>query len=172
MLRENKNTDIAPRTDETDLARAWRSPHDWFEEMDRWFDDLRRSFLNWGPSSLAPWTAENRLGVRQPLVDVVDNGREFLVRADLPGVSKDDVELNVTSDRIEIKAEAKRQYEGKEKGYDYHEGSYSALQGTLPFPEEVLPDQAEASLKDGLLEVRIPKREPGPEKKPVKVRVG
>lgn len=171
MLRRNKTTDIAPRMDETDLTRAWRSPRDWFEEMDRWFDDLRRTFPNGGPSSLAPWTEESRLGVRASLVDLIYNGREFLVRADLPGVSKDDVELNVTPDGIEIKAESKRQREEKEKGYYYRERRYSALQRTVPFPEEVLPDQAEASLKDGLLEVRIPKREPGSEKKTVKVRV-
>ncbi len=109
--------------------------------------------------------------MQAPRVDLIDTGREYLVRADLPGVSKDDVELRATPDGIEIKAESKRQREEKEKGYYYRERSYSALQRTLPFPEEVLPDQAEASLKDGLLEVRIPKREPTPEKKPVKVRV-
>ncbi len=171
MLRKNKNTDISPRKEETGLAQTWRNPYDWFEEMDRWFDDLRQNFLNWDPSSLAPLSEETRLGVREPLLDLVENGREFVVRAELPGVAKDDVDVNVTPDEIEIKAESKREREEKEKGYYYRERSCSALQRRLPFPAEVLPGQAEASLKDGLLEVRVPKREPTPEKKPVKVRV-
>jgi len=169
MLRKNKTTDIVSRNEPAGLAPAWQSPYGWFQEMDRWFDDVRQNFLNWGPGSLAPWTEETGLGVRQPLVDLIDEGREFLVRAEMPGVSKEDVDLQVTPDEIEIRAESKRDRE--EKGYYYRERSYSALQRSVSFPAEVLPDQAQATLKDGLLEVRIPKKEPTPERKPIKVRV-
>jgi len=172
MLRKNKTTDIVSRTEPAGLAPAWQSPYGWFQEMDRWFDDVRRNFLNWGPGSLAPWTEEARLGARQPLVDLIDEGREFLVRAEMPGVSKEDVDLKVTPDGIEIRAESKRDREEKEKGYYYRERSYSALQRALSFPAEVFPDLAQARLKGGLLEVRIPKKEPTPERKPVQVRVG
>ncbi len=170
MIRKTKASDLRPRKEETDLAAAWKSPYDWFEEMDRWFEDLRRSFRTWGPNTIAP-AEEGRLGIREPLVDLVDNGREFLVRAELPGVAKEDVDLDVTPDGLQIRAESKGEREENEKGYYYRERTYSALRRTVPFPAEVLPEGAEASLKDGLLEVRVPKREATAEKKPVKIRV-
>ncbi len=167
MLRKTKAT---PKTEGTSLARATTSPFAWFEEMDRWFDDFRRSFEQrfWGPQG--PW-GETGLRVREPLVDVIDKGSEFLVRAELPGVAKEDVDLNVTDDGIEIKAESNRSREEREKNYYFQERSYQALHRFLSFPDEVKPDLASASLKDGILEVRVPKKEPTQESKPVKVRV-
>jgi HSP20 family protein len=171
VLHKNKTTDIAPQTDDTKMTRTYRNPYDWFEDMDRWFDDLSHNLLGWGPSPSTPRSEETPVGVRRPLVDLVDNGSEFLVRAELPGVSKGDVELSVTPDGIELKAETKRQREETQNDYCYRERSYSALQRALSFPEEVVPDLAEASLEDGLLEVRVPKREPKAEKEAVKVRI-
>ncbi len=173
MLRKNKTTEITPRTEDVKLAGRglFRSPYEWFEEMDRWFDDLRRSFFSrWGLAPLSIWPGE-RLAIRQPLVDLVDNGREFLVRAELPGVAKEDVDLQVTPDGVEIRAETGKQREEKDTDYYYRERTYSTIHRVLAFPEEVIPDQAEATLKDGLLEVRVPKKEPTPERKAVKVRV-
>lgn len=174
MMRKTRKTDITPKTAESGPAsslRTW-STSEWFDEMDRWFDDLRRNFF--GTAGLAPFTrggVEAFPAIRQPLVDLLDQGREFVVRAELPGVSKEDVDLDVTPEGIEIRAQTDREREEKEKDYYYRERRYEALHRILPFPAEVLPDQAQASLKDGLLEVRIPKKEPTPEKKAVRVRV-
>lgn len=166
MLRKTK-----ARTDETDLARRnTGSPLAWFDEMDRWFDDFRRSFEERFLGPLAR-SGDSGLQVRQPLVDVIDRGSEFLVRAELPGVTKEDVDLNVTPDGIEIRAETNRSREEKEKDYSFQERTYQALHRVLSFPAEVNADLASASLKDGLLEVRIPKKEPTPDSRPVKVRV-
>ena len=167
MLRKTKAT---PKTEGTNLARATNWPFAGFEEMDRWFDDFRRSFeqRSWGPQG--PW-GETGLLVREPLVDVIDKGSEFLVRAELPGVAKEDLDLNVTDDGIEIKAESNRSREEREKNYYFQERSYQALHRFLSFPDEVKPDLASASFKDGILAVRVPKKEPTQESKPVKVRV-
>ena len=155
---------------ETSLAKT-TSPFAWFDEVDRWFDSFRRSFEDrfWG-GSLARVTGPDA-AVREPLVDLIDKGSEFVVRAELPGVAKEDVDLTVTSDGIEVRAESKRSREEDEKDYFYSEWTYQALRRVLSFPEEVKADLASATLKDGILEVRIPKREPTPEKKPVKVPV-
>lgn len=167
MLRKTK---AGTKTNETSLARATSSPFGWFEEMDRWFDDFRRGFEQrfWGPQGL--W-GETGLRVREPSVDVIDKGAEFVVRAELPGVAKEDVDLNVTAEGIEIKAELNRSREEREKDYFFQDRSYQALQRFLRFPEEVKPDLAAATLKDGILEVRVPKKEPTAEPKAVKVRV-
>jgi len=139
--------------------------------VDRWFDTFRRSFEErFGGGSLARWS-DSDLRVREPLVDLVDKGSELVVRAELPGLAKEDVDLTVTDDGIEIRAETNRSREEKEKNYEYRERTYQALQRVLSFPEEVKADLASATLKDGILEVRVPKEEPTPEPKPVKVPV-
>lgn len=156
---------------EIQLARASDSPFAWFEEMDRWFNDFRRGFEErfWGAPLMRP--AEAALRVREPLVDLVDEGAEFVVRAELPGVSREDVDLKVTADGIEIRAETKRSREEKEKNYFFQERTHQVLQRFLRFPEEVKADLASATLKDGILEARIPKNEPTLVAKPVQVPV-
>jgi len=168
MMRKNK---AASKTEETSLARPKTdSPLAWFDEMDHWSDDVRRGIEErfWGP--LARW-GESGLRVRQPLVDLIDEGSEFVVRAEMPGVAKEDVDLTVAPHGIEIRAATDRSREEKDKDYYFQERSYQALRRSLSFPEEVKADLAAATLKDGVLEVRVPKREPTQVSKPVKVRV-
>jgi len=167
---ERKSKEIQAKKEQS-LARTTVSPFAWLDDMDRWFDNFRRSFEErfWG-GPLVRWT-DSDLRVREPLVDVIDKGSEFVVRAELPGVAKEDVDLTVTPDGIEIRAETNRSRDEKEKNYEYRERTYQTLQRVLSFPEEVKADLAAATLKDGVLEVRVPKKEPTPEPKPVKVPV-
>src|SRR6059036_1229066 len=168
MERKNKIKAVAK---ETGLARTTPWNFGWFEDMDRWFDNVRRTFEDrfWG-GPLARWTGSDA-PVREPLVDLIDKGSEYVVRAEVPGVSKEDVDLTVTADGIEIRAETNGSREEKEKNYEYRERTYQALRRVLSFPEEVKADLASATLKDGVLEVRVPKKEPTAEPKPVKVPV-
>jgi HSP20 family protein len=167
---ERKQKAMAPAK-ETSLARTIESPLAWFDEVDRWFDSFRRSFEGrfWG-SPFARLRGSD-LEVREPLVDLIDKGSEFVVRAELPGVAKEDVDVTVTADGIEIRARTDRSREEKEKGYTYQERTYRAFERTPAFPEAVKADLAAATLKDGVLEVRVPKVAPTPESKPVKVPV-
>ncbi|HYY49002.1 MAG TPA: Hsp20/alpha crystallin family protein [Thermoplasmata archaeon] len=169
MERKSKTTEPEK---ETSLARPTTvSPFAWFDEVDRWFDSFRRSFEErfWG-SPLARFRGSD-LQVREPLVDLIDKGSEFVVRAELPGVAKEDVDLTVAADGIEIRARTDKTREEKEKGYYYQERRYQAFERALAFPEAVKADLAVANLKDGVLQVRIPKVAPTPESKPVKVPV-
>lgn len=169
---EQKKKEIQTKEkDRTNLAKATISPFGWLDDMDRWFDNVRRTFEDrlWG-GPLARRSASD-LRVREPLIDLIDQGSEFVVRAELPGVAKEDVDLTVTADGIEIRAETKSSREEKEKNYAYQERTYQALDRVLSFPEQVKADLAAATLKDGILEVRVPKKEPTPEPKPVKVPV-
>ena len=168
---ERKSKEIQAKDGQTSLARTSVSPFAWLDDVDRWFDTFRRSFGErfWG-GPLARWR-DSELRVHEPLVDLIDKGSEFVVRAELPGVAKEDVDLTVTADGIELRAETNRSREEKEKNYEYRERTYQALHRVLSFPEEVKADLAAATLKEGALEVRVPKREPTPEPKPVKVPV-
>ncbi len=159
MERKNKTTAAAK---ETSLARTTPSPFAWFDDVDRWFDSFRRTFEDrfWG-GPLARWTGSDA-PVREPLVDLIDKGSEYVVRAELPGVSKEDVDLTVTSNGIQIRAQTNRSREENEKDYFYSERTYQALHRVLCFPEEVKADLASTTLKDGLLEVRAPEEATDP----------
>ena len=168
MMRKNKTT----RTKDTEsLARPQTgAPVSWFEQVDRWFDEFRRDFEErfWRPLASLD---ESALRVREPLVDLVDKGSEFILRAELSGVKKEDVDIKVTEDVIEIRAETDRSREEKEKDYFFRERTYQSLHRVLNFPAEVKPDLAFATVKDGRLEVRVPKKEPTRESKAVQVQV-
>lgn len=171
MMHKNKNKDLAKAEDESRKpALEARRPWDLFEDMDRWFSDLRNEFDRrfWG--TLTPF-GEEGLAVRQPLVDLADTGREYVLKADLPGVAKEDLDLRVTPDGIELAADTQSEKEESGKDYTYNERSYRSFRRTVSVPEEVLADEAKATLKDGVLEVRLPKKAPTPRHEPVKVRV-
>lgn len=132
-----------------------------FEEMDRFFEtqfpsSWMRSFHwprpSWGELS-APFEGKT------PKVDVIDRENEVVVKAELPGVDKKDLDVSVTRNSVTIKGSTS--HEEKEEKGDYYRcemsrGSYSR---TLPLPAEVDEDKAKADYKDGILELTLPKVE-------------
>jgi len=164
-----RNTDLLPSVGHGTDRLVTRGPPAWFEEMDRWFEDLRRG-LGFGVwSDFSPSTADLR--TRLPAVDLADDDQEYVVKADLPGVSREDVDVRVDTDGIEIRAVTSTETEETKQDLIHRERSCSSFHRTLPFPAEVLADRAAASLKDGILEVRGPKKEPAAKREPIKVRV-
>ena len=171
MMRKTKETEMAPKaTDSLSLWGGAAAPFRLFKEMDRWFDDVRRDFESlWSPevgASLARFD-----GVRVPAVDVRDGGAEFVVAAELPGVSKEDVKIQATPDGVEIVAEVRGDREEKDSKYFFRERTYRMYRRTVPLPAEVVAEKAVAELKDGVLEIRVPKKEPTPAPKAVEVKV-
>jgi len=136
---------------------TWLSP---FEEMEHMFDEffprgwMRPLRWGWPRGDLrAPFEGKT------PRVDVVDREDEILVRAELPGVSKDDIEVTLTESTLRIRAATKREVE-EEKG-DFHrrEISRGELLRTLPLAGAVDADKARAKFENGLLELTLPKTE-------------
>ena len=171
MMRKTKATEIAPKTSESfplwgGAADSFRA----FADMDRWFEDIRREFGR----VLTPWTGTPLAledGVRVPAVDVRDEGTEFVVTAELPGVSKDQVEIEATPGSLEIRAELRGEREEKDEKYYFRERTFRGYRRSLDLPAEVVPEKAAAQLKDGVLEIRLPKKEPTPAPKAVQVKV-
>jgi len=113
-------------------------------------------------------------GIRTPLVDVIDRGKEFKVTAEMPGIDKKDIELNITDSFIEIKTEAKseKKEEKEKEGYFYHERAYSGFYRKLPLPSEAESEKAGAEFKNGILTVTIPKKiQAKTEKKAKKIQI-
>jgi HSP20 family protein len=111
--------------------------------------------------------------VREATVDLVDEGNRFVVHAELPGVTKDKIDVTLTKDGIEISAETDVETENKEKNFDFvvRERVYTHVYKQLAFPEEVIPEKAESTYKDGLLKVCVPKKTTTPAPKKHKVAV-
>jgi len=90
-------------------------------------------------------------------VDILDREKELIVRAELPGVEKDDVEVTISGDRLTIEAERKFEEEEKKDTFYRHELGYGELMRTIALPVDVDVEHIKAELKDGLLKVVLPK---------------
>ena len=134
-------------------------------------DDFRRNFIESVAFPFDWISLEPVVPVREATVDLVDEGKRFVVHAELPGVAKDKIDVSLTSDGIEISAETDVEKEDKGKNFVVRERLYSHVYKQLSFPEEVIPEKAESTFKNGLLEVCIPKKTIAPAPKKHKVEV-
>lgn len=103
-----------------------------------------------------------------PPIDLVEADEHFVLRADLPGVNKDRVFVELEGDTLTISGERTEETESKENGFMRLERSMGAFKRSLTVPDGIDPDAVEASFADGVLEVRIPKPE---ERRPRRVEI-
>ncbi|MFB3765615.1 MAG: Hsp20/alpha crystallin family protein [Methanotrichaceae archaeon] len=150
---------------ETELAREFDTI---FDEFRRSFDNIMSPFL---PMRTYRLRTSNALPVRAPLVDVMEEGNQYVIRAELPGFDKEDVDIELNKDVLILKAEKKLDSEDKSQNYLHRERTYATCQRTINFPEEVDPSKVEGTMKNGVLELKVPKREPKPEERLTKVQL-
>jgi HSP20 family protein len=125
--------------------------------VNRAFDDFLRMF----PIPLAGWQS---LPVDQGgafEVDVAETDKDVKVMAELPGVEEGDIDVRVSQGMLTISAEKKAAHEVDENGYILRERSFGRIERTLPLPDGVNADAAQASFKSGVLTVTIPKTSQG-----------
>jgi len=103
-----------------------------------------------------------------PPMDLVEVEDHFVLRADLPGLSEGDVNIEVQDAALTISGERKAEHEQREKGWYRIERSFGSFSRSLTLPDGVDPERIEASFSDGVLEVRIPKPE---ERKPRRISI-
>lgn len=93
----------------------------------------------------------------EPKVDIIQSDRDVIVKADVPGVKKEDISVTVTEDTISIRGEVKSDYEEKKENYFHSERFFGTYSRTLPLPTLVAADKATAKFEDGVLTITIPK---------------
>jgi HSP20 family protein len=91
-----------------------------------------------------------------PRVDILEKNGNLLIRADLPGLSKDDVKVEVTDDAVTIQGERRHERKEEREGYHYSECSYGRFHRAIPLPEGANASKATAEFRNGVLEVTIP----------------
>lgn len=102
-------------------------------------------------------------------MDVIDKGKRMVVKMDMPGVEKEDINIKATKDMLEVSAERKEaEEEGKEDFYR-KERRYTGYQRTLSLPEGAKTDQIKAKYEDGVLKIIIPKKKKAKEKQKIEV---
>lgn len=133
-----------------------------FEDRLRWSDDLLRSLAPLLNSGLA-----RSAGVF-PAVNIYDDGQAFLVRAELPAIDKDSIDVTVKGDQLTLRGE--RRLEQPEQGANYHRREREAGQfrRVVTLPQRVDADRIAATFKNGVLEVTLPRL---PEAQPRKISV-
>lgn len=133
-----------------------------FEEMDRMFEGFfPRGFMRPMRMEWPEWsTSQAPFEGRTPKVDVVERDEEIMVRAELPGVEKDHMDVSVTDDTVTIKATTQQESEEDKGDYHRREISQGSFTRTVALPAPVQSDQAKASFKNGILELTLPKAVP------------
>jgi HSP20 family protein len=91
-----------------------------------------------------------------PQVETTRRGDRFVVRADLPGIDKDDVHVEVDNDVLTISGERRSEQRDEREGFFRSERSYGSFYRAIPLPEGVSADQCEAKFSDGVLEISLP----------------
>jgi HSP20 family protein len=152
---DEDNVPYASRAIQRDFNRL-------LNQFQRDFDDfwgvssrLGRDVTSKARASIVPFTG---LGV--PYVDLEDQGKNYRLTAELPGFKKDDMTIEMTEDSITINAKKTHTEDQKNKNYVRHERSAQTYYRKIHLPEPVRSDDANANLKDGILEISLPKKAP------------
>lgn len=146
-----RDMDVSPDRSAVDL---WREMDNVF---DRFFGDMR-------------WPDRTMTRQFVPALDVSETDGEFVVKAELPGIDPNEVNIDLTGNLLTIKGEKKHEKEEKGDGYCRMERSYGAFSRSFQLPSEVEQDKIEAHYKNGVLDLRLPKAESA-KRKSIKIEV-
>ena len=126
------------------------------------FSDFMRPFDEFMAPFFQGWTRSllTESGEREPRIDIQDRGDHYTMTAELPGFEKDDVEVQVTPNALELKAEKRDRKENKNEQGMQSMSSYSYFHKYVTLPEPVLSEKVDGTMKNGVLELKLPKSEP------------
>ncbi len=149
---------MAKKEAKTELVKKNEArPVSMFEEMDNYFDKFFRHPFSLMARSTWPDFSFPDLDEVSPSVDIFEEKREIVIKAEMPGIKKEDVNVSITENTVTISGEKKQEEKVEKKDYHRFERSYGSFCRRFRLPENVNSDKIKASFKDGVLEVRLPK---------------
>lgn len=139
------------------VLAPFKNLEDRFEQMERFMDRMMGGFSpsRWMRPFEREWSGLAEF--RAPAVDLIDRETEIVVRAELPGVSKEDISISLSGDSITIEATTRKEEDEEKGNYRRREISSSSFSRSMWLPAEVDSEKAKAAFKDGVLEVTLPK---------------
>ena len=175
MSEEKKKKDVvvkkrkAVKKAKRPTSLAPRRTFDLVADFDQIFNDFRRGFedLLWPlQTSFEPSFPMTTLDVRVPATDLEDRGKDFLLKTEMPGFTKeDDINIEVAADSVEIEGTVGWKYDNKTQNYICKERECTSFYRMESLPEEIDVDKVEAKLENGVLELILPKKIPKKKKK-------
>lgn len=160
MSKKNKKEalELARKTPEPNPFEMMRR---FTKDMERLFDDFHGlrfpSFFN---RESFPFDTEFKDFQWMPQIEVLQSNGDLMVKAELPGLTKDDVKVELTDETLTISGERKEEKEDKHEGFYRSEWNYGRFYRQIPLPEGVKTDMANAVFTNGVLEVKIPVAKP------------
>jgi len=152
-----KNTKLA----KTSSAKTPSNVSNWF--------DIDRSIENFRKEMEKAFSSFPTIPMPRTSCDLIDEGHQFRVKMDTPGIKKNELKLNVTDNSIEVTGEHKE--EEKKKNYLRKERHSVSYYQTIPLSEKIVPEKVKAKLTDGVLDITLPKIKPTPTPKKRSVNV-
>jgi len=143
-------------------------PWDEFREMERAMSEMASHPLLAWRRPLAWWHAPSEEMAWTPAVEIYEKGDKFVVRAEIPAMKKEELDISVVGDTLTIKGERKAKSEAKDEDYYRCELCYGKFSRYVALPSAVQADKVEATYENGILEITVPKAE---EAKPKKIEI-
>jgi HSP20 family protein len=130
-------------------------PFAWMRQMQ---DQLDRAFNGlWSGSGTSSWTPDPMSGPSDwsPAIDVFQRGNDLVIRADIPGLTKDDITVDIADDQLTIRGERRYDHEEERDGVFRSERSYGSFCRVVPLPQGAIADSAKATFNSGVLEIVV-----------------
>lgn len=121
------------------------------QEMNRLFDEFFHDV------ELAPFEGEGGLGSISPTVDVRETDKQIRISAELPGMDEKDIDVSLSENALTLRGEKQSEQKSDDERYHRIERSYGAFHRVVPLPAEVDPDKVDATFKNGVLNIVLPK---------------
>lgn len=162
MSNETKQEVVVSKKPRTEIAEVGQPAHMFgaLEEVERLFDRLMpRSWISPIGWNWPMWSGieESLTNIRTPKMDVIDRDQDVLIHVEMPGVEKRDVDISMTNNTLNIKGSIQREAREQRKDYFRCEIAQGNFSRSLAIPAGIDKTRISASLKDGILEITLPK---------------
>jgi HSP20 family protein len=156
MQEDTKKGKMEPAVKTPETMNPFQMMRRFTQNMERMFEDFGGfNFPNFLETEFAPFRMEFETVQWMPQIEVLQKNGQFTVRADLPGLTKDEVKIEVTDDLLMLSGERKEEKEEKREGFYRSERSYGSFYRQIPLPEGAKTENASATFVNGVLEITI-----------------
>ncbi|OLE75354.1 hypothetical protein AUG19_05490 [archaeon 13_1_20CM_2_54_9] len=153
----------APPVREKPALAVKEPPSSFTHSVDKLLDTM--TLIPWDPFRGFEWPIEYELPTRIPYIDVIDSDNEYVVKAELPGLKKETLNIQVGTNELSLAAESNVEKEEEGKTYLHRERAFSTFRRNVGFAESIDTEKVSASMAEGILEIKLPKLERRSERK-------